>query len=123
MWMYSRYGYDELSKVLSIASLVCIALSLFEPFFYFFALALLIWTMFRTYSRNIEKRRRERERYLKIVGKIKTKCRLYKRMFKERKTHCYFKCKQCKAVIRIPIGRGEIDVGCPRCKTRTMRKT
>lgn len=122
-FMIGRYGNDELNRALSIAALVCLVLSVFWGVFYPIALALMIWSLFRTCSKNISARLHEREMYQNLIGKVRTKCRLYKRMWTERKTHRYFKCKQCKAVIRIPKGRGEVDVGCPRCHTRTMRKS
>ncbi len=122
-FMYGRYGNDELNKTLLIASLVCLVLSLFWGLFYLIALFLMGWSLFRTYSKNIAKRQHERRVYVNFTAKIRTKCRLYKRIWTERKTHRYFKCKQCKAVIRIPKGRGEIDVGCPRCHHHTMQKS
>ena len=70
-WMYGRYGYDELYKFLSITALVCILISPFVPLLNPIALILLIWSMFRSFSRNIEKRRKEREVYLKYTGKMK----------------------------------------------------
>ncbi len=122
-FMIGRYGNDKLNRALMIASLVCLVLSIFWGVFYLVALALMLWSIFRTYSKNISARMRERDTYNRLIGKVRTKCRLYKRMWNERKTHRYFKCKQCKAVIRIPKGRGEVDVGCPRCHTRTKRKS
>lgn len=122
-FMVGRYGYDELSKTLSIASIVCVVLSIvFRPFYYV-ALALLIWSVFRTCSRNIVKRGAEREKYLQLTATLQKKTRLVKRMWAERRTHRYFKCKNCGAVIRVPKGGGEVRVGCPRCRTYTKRKT
>ena len=121
-FMYGRYGGDELNRLMSIVSLVLVVLSFFWWYLYIPALLLMILSTYRTFSKNIVKRQKEREVYLRLTGKLRTKCRLYKRMWKERKTHRYFKCKQCKAVIRIPKGRGTVEVGCPRCHTvRTWR--
>lgn len=122
-FMIGRYGNDELNRALSVAALVCLVLSVFWEFFYLLALALMAWSLFRTCSKNIPARMRERDVYVNGLTKVRTKCRLYKRMWNERKTHRYFRCKQCGAVIRIPKGRGEIDVGCPRCHTRTKQKS
>ena len=122
-FMYGRYGMDELSKALTVAALILYVMGIFIPFVDLIGMVLLVWSLFRTYSRNIEKRRIERERYLRRTEGIRKWFRLRKRMFKERKTHTYFKCKTCKAVIRVPKGRGEINVGCPKCKTRTIRHT
>ena len=90
-WMYGRYGYDELYKFLSITALVCILISPFVPLLNPIALILLIWSMFR----NIEKRRKEREVYLKYTGKVKQSFKRRKNMWRERKTHRYFKCPEC----------------------------
>ena len=122
-FMFGRYGNDELNRALSVGALACLVLSLFWRLFYGVALALMIWSLYRTLSRNISARLREREAFLKRRNTMRTKLRLYKRMWNERKTHRYFHCKQCKAVIRIPKGRGEVDVGCPRCHVRTKRKS
>ena len=57
-WMHGRYGYDELSKFLSIVALVCIFISPFLPLLNVIALILLFGSMFRSFSRNLEKRQK-----------------------------------------------------------------
>lgn len=122
-WMYGRYGYDELSKFLSIAAIILILLSAFIPLLNPIALFLLIWSMVRTYSRNIEKRRRERDIYLQRTGKIKQFFKLRKNMIRDRKTHKYYKCPGCKAYLRVPKGRGKIEISCPKCRNKITRIT
>lgn len=122
-WMYGRYGYDELSKFLSITAIVLILLSAFVPLLNPIALILLIWSMVRTYSRNIEKRRREREIYLRCTGKIKQFFKLRKNMIRDRKTYKYYKCPCCKAYLRVPKGRGKIEISCPKCHNKITRTT
>ena len=41
----------------------------------------------------------------------------------ERETHKYFKCKKCKAVLRVPKGRGKIEITCPKCRAKVIKKT
>lgn len=122
-WMYGRYGYDELNRFLSIASLVLIVLSLFMPILYLFAMAALIWSVFRTYSRNLEKRRYEREKYLRLKTKFVQFFKLRKNMFRDRKTHRYYKCPNCGVYLRVPRGRGEIEISCPKCRGKITKKT
>ncbi|MBQ4617771.1 MAG: hypothetical protein IJB27_05290 [Clostridia bacterium] len=131
-FMVGRYGQDEFSRFLSILSLILLGISLILQFFripylhliaYLPALGLILWSLARMMSRNILARQVERDRYVRFTGKIKTWFRLHRRKWRERKTHCYFKCPSCRAVIRVPKGKGEIDVGCPRCKARTKKKT
>ena len=123
VWMYGRYGYDELFKFLLIAALVCIFFSTFVPLLSLIALILLIWSMFRSFSRNIEKRQKEREVYLKYIGKVKQSFKRRKNMWRERKTHRYYKCPECKHWLRVPKGKGKIEITCPVCKSKITRKT
>jgi phage FluMu protein Com len=124
-WMYGRYGNDPLNKCLLIAAVVMAVISYFPylQVFSLLALGLLLWANCRCFSKNIPKRQRELETYRRITNRWKTKSSLYRRMWRERKTHCYFKCAHCRAVLRVPKGKGEVHVGCPRCKGTTTRRT
>lgn len=122
-WMYGRYGFDELSKFLSITAFVLVLLSAFVPILNPLALALLIWSMVRTYSRNIVKRQKERDGYLRFTGKFKQFFKLRKNMWRDRKTHRYYKCPGCKAYLRVPKGKGKIEISCPKCKNKITRTT
>ena len=123
--MYGRYGNDALNNFLLIVGLILLLLA-YLPYMricLLLSISLLIWSNVRCFSRNIGKRQRELTRFLTLRNRIKGFFTLRKKMWKERKTHCYFKCKTCKAVLRVPKGKGEIDVTCPRCRTVTVKKT
>ena len=124
-FMYGRYGNDELTKFLMILALILMVISWLPNLglVYFVALALIIWSLFRSFSRNLEKRRRERERYLKLRKPIADFFKLSKNKWRDRKTHVYFKCKKCRAVLRVPKGKGSIVVICTRCKDRIEKET
>ncbi len=131
-FMIGRYGQDELSRFLLILSVILLVLSSIlrfvpVPFLhlivYLLAMAALLWCTARMFSRNIPARQRERERYRRMTGKLGIWFRLRRRMWRERKTHRFFKCPSCRAVIRVARGQGEVSVGCPRCKNRTAVKT
>ena len=123
--MYGRYGNDELTKFLMILALILMVVSWLPNLglVYFVALALMIWSLFRSFSRNLEKRRRERERYLKLRKPFADFFKLSKNKWRDRKTHVYFKCKRCRAVLRVPKGKGSIVVICTRCKDRIEKET
>ncbi len=124
-WMYGRYGSDELSTAMHIAVFICLVLS-FIPILSFLSIIgaiLLIWDIFRTMSRNITARRRELQNYLRLKKKCTDYFHVRKRIWEERKTHCYFHCPQCKAMLRVPKNRGDIVVTCPKCGTKTDKKT
>ncbi len=124
-WMYGRYGNDRLNRALLILALVFLLLSYIPHlrFMSLISLALLIWTNARCFSKKLDKRRRELARFDRLWNGTVAFFRLRGKMIKERKTHCYFRCKKCKAMLRVPRGKGEIDVTCPRCQTVTVKKT
>lgn len=124
-WMQGRYGIDELSRFTYILSLVIVILSLFNPlrFLSILALALMLWSCIRCYSKNLSKRRHERDIYLKITAAMKSWGRLQKDKWRDRKDYRYFRCKQCKATLRVPKGKGTIRVRCPKCHAELQKKT
>lgn len=126
-FMQGRYGYDELSRFLSITGMVILLLSIlpYLGVLYFIALAMLIWSWFRSFSKNVYKRQSERNKYLNIKNKATQKFRLYKNIWHERKTHKYYKCPHCKAVVRIiKPGKGRsINITCPKCGSGFDKKT
>jgi len=122
-FMYGRYGVDQLSKHLNFAALAVLLVSLFIPELYLLALALMVWSTFRIYSRNLYSRQRELLQYQNIVAKLRRRIKLYKSRFRDRKTHRFFRCPGCKEYLRVPKGRGEVHITCPRCRHEIVRKT
>lgn len=124
-FMYGRYGNDDLTKFLLILGLVFMVISWFPHlgWFYFLAAAVLVWSLMRSFSRKIDRRRRELDRYLRIKKPIVNFFKLRRNKWRDRKTHVYFKCKKCKAVLRVPRGKGSIIVTCAKCGDRIEKKT
>lgn len=124
-FMYGRYGNDSLTKFLLIAALILMVISWFPHlgWIYFLAAALLIWSLTRSFSRRIDKRRRELDCYLKIKNRFFNFFKLMRNKWRDRKTHVYFKCHKCKAVLRVPKGKGSIIVTCTRCHERIEKNT
>lgn len=76
---------------------------------------LVLWALFRVFSRNLEKRRAENAAFLqKVWWPIKRRFNSgrQQRMDKE---HKYFTCPNCKTVCRVPVGKGKIVITCPKC--------
>lgn len=130
-WMYGRYGYDELNRFLTIGGLVLLMISMsvtvYSPtassVISGLAIAMYALSVYRTYSRNISKRQQERASYLRRTEPVRAWCRLRKSKFTDRKTHRYFKCRQCKTVLRVPKGKGKIRICCRSCGAELMKKT
>ena len=121
-FMRYRYGTDDLYYFLLIASLVLSVVSAFLRRFplvytvlYGLSGLLLIWMLWRAFSKNIDMRRRENQRFLRLCERCKSRFRLAKSRVRECRTHTYRRCKKCKAVLRLPRKRGRHAVKCPCC--------
>ena len=115
---YIYYGIDSLTKLLAF---VCIALSVLNIFIasiliYFIETGLLLWMLFRLFSKNISARQSENRKISDLASGIKGAFVLTKRMHNDRQTHIYKKCPHCSVMLRLPKRKGEHNVNCPRCK-------
>ncbi len=124
-FMQGRYGFDEISYILLGVSLIFSLISNFDKlwFFYFIALIPVGFAVYRSLSRNITARISEREKYLVLAEPIKSFLKLQRNKYRDRDTHRYFKCKNCKATLRVPVGKGKIAITCPKCNTKITKKT
>jgi DNA-directed RNA polymerase subunit RPC12/RpoP len=123
-FMQGRYGSDELNRFLMIVALVCFAISLFGVrIFYFLGAAALVYAYFRMLSKNVYKRREENSVYLRYEYKVRQRLTAWKRNIQQRRTHHIYKCPSCKQKIRIPRGKGRIEIRCPKCGHTFIKKS
>ncbi|WP_010252152.1 hypothetical protein [Acetivibrio cellulolyticus] len=116
-FMYGRYGMDELSYALFVTYFVLLFANIFihTKIFSILMFAVVFVMVFRTFSRNIYKRRMENEKFMKIWKPVKSKGSLTVRRIKEIKTRRFRKCPNCKSVLRLPRKTGKHTVNCPCC--------
>ena len=122
-FMYGRYKGDELNRFLTIVYLIIWVISFF-PYLRFLQLIntlIFILIFYRAFSKNIYARQKELNSYLKIKNKIKSQINFTKQKHKNRKTHLYFKCSNCKSNLRVPKGKGKIEITCPKCNTTMIK--
>lgn len=124
-WMYGRNGMDSLNMFIAVVALVLSVLSNFRPFYILSPLSTFCIIVFivRFVSKNLQKRREENAKYLQIKNKFLGKIPTYKKMWQDRNTHKYFKCPNCKTTLRLPKGRGKIEITCPKCQNKIIRRT
>ena len=117
-FMQGRYGADELSKTISWAALAVYFVGLIadKQIFVSIAMAALIYNIYRMFSKDYWARSAENKKYLDFL-------KLSKMRWEQRKTHKIFVCKSCGKNIRIPRGKGKIEVRCPKCGNRSIHRT
>ena len=116
---------DQLSRLIMYITFALLIITLFihSSILYIVALAGIIYTYYRAFSRNISRRYSENEAYLKFKYKIIGKFNNFKFRMKDRKTHVIFKCPNCSQKIRVPRGKGNISIKCPKCRIEFTKKT
>ena len=121
-FMYGRNGADQLglcmiwgAVLLDLAGLVAKKSAVLYGLFSLLSTALILWAIFRIFSRNLEKRRAENAAFLrKIWWPVKRKLQSGRQQRAD-KEHKYFTCPNCKTVCRVPVGKGKIVITCPKC--------
>ena len=116
-FMLGRYGSDKLNVVLLTSGILLMLLgSLLQKFtwagvFSILGYVALIWCIFRMYSRNIDARRRENSAFLNFFNHLKDR------------EHRYYRCPKCHQTVRVPRGRGKINIRCPKCGGEFIKTT
>ena len=132
-FMYGRNGADQLC----VALLVCyVLLTLLQtilvilfPFQQLVSnvtsallLVIAMVMMFRIFSRNLEKRRRENQRFLSWWAPKQRAFAAWRCRARD-KDHKYFRCGQCGVWCRVPRGKGRIEITCPKCGRKINGKS
>ena len=129
-FMYGRNGFDPLNRFLFWVVLILDIASIFlargeSPLGGILSLvvtAAWLLLLFRTFSRNLAKRREENQKFVGWWWKVKNKTAGAKARHADR-DHKYFTCKSCGAICRVPVGKGKIVITCPKCRAQIQAKT
>ena len=127
-FMQGRYGQDELSRFLTVLCFVLLILSLFVRPRWILTLVvwlILIFILFRTFSKNPQARLKERSQYLKLRNGAVRRWNTLKSRWNDRKDYNYYTCPGCRATVRIrKPGKGKtIVITCPKCRAEFRKKT
>ncbi len=146
MWMqrilYGRYGIDSLNKFLLTVSFVLIAAGLFYhgKILRIVTVMLLIYIYCRMFSRNHVMRARENQKFLEMTSDFRKNkggsgsyrsgtgygagYGSYARAARPQKDkdHKILRCPTCGAKLRVPKGVGKINITCPHCNLKFIKK-
>lgn len=129
--MMGRYGQDQLNRLLSITGLIILVVSvvivrfipLLSSVLWIAAVALIVICYWRMFSRNIAARSAENQRYLTFRYKFAVEKQRRAERAAQSKDCKFFKCPKCGVLNRIPKGKGKIEITCPRCGEKFIRKS
>jgi hypothetical protein len=124
-FMIGRYGNDQLSMGLIILTilLLFIASLINLSFISFIAYIPLIASVYRSFSKDIEKRKLENYKFMVFISPFYSWFRKTSLSLKDSRTFKYYNCPNCNSTLRLPKGKGKINISCPKCKTEFIGKT
>ena len=114
-FMIGRNGADQLSQGAVMFGIVLYVFYFIsgKDVFNWLSTAALFYALFRVFSKNTSARYKENAVYMRYIQYVKTK-------WEFRKTHKVFLCRKCGKIVRVPRGKGRIEVTCPVCRTKTV---
>ncbi len=128
-FMYGRYGthygLDALNKfalILSIIISLAIAFKLIPDEARFVSYIFIFILYLRTFSRNINKRYSENQKFLEVTAPVRAVFTRLKNNATD-KENKYIKCPNCGQELRVPRNMGKIKVICVKCKKEFQSRT
>ena len=116
--MNGRNGPDKLGKDIGIFSIIIYVIALFigNQILYTLSLIGMMYSLFRIFSKNLSARRSENQSYNQYIRKYHSRLEMHK-------DYRIFKCKGCGKKIRVPRGKGKVEITCPMCGKKIIRHT
>lgn len=119
------YGFDLLGYLLLAT---CVLLTMLSRLFdvvlpSLLASIALVWAVARAFSHNIHKRWEENQRLVKWLPNLRHALSDGMMRHKQRRDDKFFRCPGCRNRLRLPRGKGRIQITCPRCGQRFGGRT
>lgn len=124
-FMAGRYGVDGYSRFLLWFSVALMVLSMIfrNNWLYILAVVVMVYSYSRIFSRNLQKRYAQNNRYYQYKQKITGFFKRQAGYMRQRQTHHIYRCPGCRQKIRIPRGKGKISIRCPKCHTEFIKRS
>jgi DNA-directed RNA polymerase subunit RPC12/RpoP len=126
--MQGRYGVDELSRMLNWLIILAILAGMFLPgkiktVLYTLGWIGLIFNYMRILSRNHRRCWEQNQRYLSVRDRFFGFFKRQKSYAVQKKTHRIYTCPGCGQKIRVPKGKGKIEIRCPKCRATFIKRS
>lgn len=128
-FMTGRNGMDALGVMLLAAAVALSAIGVFVRSLAAYnvlrilSTLLIITAAWRILSRKVDKRRMENQRFLALTAGPRTALANVFGAVRGDRTHKFFTCPGCRKRLRVPAGKGKIEITCPGCGTRFSGKS
>lgn len=117
-FMNGRYGSDQLNFALLITSILISLIGgiVFERSMIITGVvyALSFVVLYRAFSKKIYVRQKENLKFMNLIRPIKVKYNVIKLNLTQ-KQFKHVQCPRCHKTLRVPRGRGKIEITCPHC--------
>ena len=127
-FMYGRNGVDGFSIFLVVVYFILRSASTFSRNIVLYILSLLIFVflIYRIFSKNLYQRHKENDFFMKYYNIIalwfRGSAQLSRERSQVRPTHKIYVCPKCKKHLKVPKGKGKIEICCP-CGNKFIKKT
>lgn len=127
-FMYGRNGFDALTAFLAVIYMAVKSIAVFSRslVLYLVSIVIVIFAIYRVFSVNIVQRQRENDFFMryftKISEKFKNSAQLSRERAQVRPTHKIYVCPKCGKHLKVPKGKGKIEISCP-CGNRFTKRT
>lgn len=125
LFMRGRYGTDELSKALMIAGLGLVLVASFtgSTIFYLLSTAVIVFSYYRIFSRDTYRCSLQNQKYLGLRNRTIREWKGMVDIFRQRKDYRIYSCPSCRQKVRIPKGKGKVEITCPKCSAKFSKRS
>lgn len=125
-FMSGRYGADQLNITLLVTSLIISIVGgiIFERSLIVTGIVyvLSIIVLYRAFSKKIYVRQKENMKFMNLTRPLRTKYNIIKLNLTQRESK-HIQCPNCKKILRVPRGKGKIEITCPQCHTAFEKRS
>lgn len=129
--MSRRCGLDELNNFIMLIGFIYIVAALLTHSWIFTLIGavFIVLCYLRVFSKNLERRRKENDFYMRYMGSIVEIVKYWMLCIKMKvkslqdKEYVYFVCNTCKQIIRVPKGKNKVSIRCPKCGQTFIKRT
>lgn len=124
-FMAGRHGPDHLCVALVILGAVFSGLSGFRGWGWLLLVSyvFMILAFVRILSRNHEKRNAENATFLNLAAPVTKAVQGIATRISQSKQFHFYNCPKCGQRLRVPRGRGKLEISCPKCQANFTKNT